>query len=125
MAKVPKTSRVEHQTPKKARFKALVQDAGWTQEAAARRIKVSQPAANRWLKQDSDCYTGKFRSGRHSINNEKTIERIEKWFEGFYDYRIQNLTDIIKHFNLEYSPTTLCRALEKRGFRKHMPEMKE
>jgi len=41
MARVPKTSRVKHQTPKKARFKALVQDAGWTQEAATRRVKVS------------------------------------------------------------------------------------
>ena len=27
MARVPKTSRVKHQTPKKARFKALVEDA--------------------------------------------------------------------------------------------------
>jgi hypothetical protein len=57
--------------------------------------------------------------------NKKTLDKIKKWFEGFYDHRIQNLTDIINHFNLECSPTTLRRALEKRGFHKHTPEIKE
>ena len=40
MARVPKTSRVKHQTPKKARFKALVEDARWKQERAAKKLKL-------------------------------------------------------------------------------------
>ena len=50
MARVPKTSRVEHQTPKKARFRALVEDAGWGQERAARKRKVPELIAIKWLK---------------------------------------------------------------------------
>jgi hypothetical protein len=40
MARVPKTSRIKHRTPKKARFRALVKDTGWGQERAARKLKV-------------------------------------------------------------------------------------
>jgi hypothetical protein len=40
MARVPITIRIEHQTPKKARLRALVEDAGWGQERAARKLKA-------------------------------------------------------------------------------------
>ena len=125
MARVPKTSRVEHQTPKKARFKALVEDAGWKQERAAKKLKLPQSTATKWLKQEDDRRTGKTREGRPRLINDKMLDKIEKWFEGFYDHRVKNLDDIIKHFKLECSTTTLLRALDRRGYHKHTPEMKE
>ncbi len=42
MGVVHKTTHREHDTPKKARFHALVEDARWTQEAAAAKVKVPQ-----------------------------------------------------------------------------------
>jgi hypothetical protein len=53
------------------------------------------------------------------------MDKIKKWFTGHYDHRVQTLDDIIKHFKLECSTTTLFRALDRRGFHKHVPEMKE
>jgi len=125
MARVPKTSRVEHQTPKKARFRALVEDAGWGQERAARKLKIPQSTATKWLKQVDERRTGKHREGRPRLIDEKMLDKIEKWFDGHYDRRIQTLEDIIKHFKLECSTTTLLRALDRRGFHKHTPEIKE
>ena len=125
MGAVCKTSRREHETPKKARFRALVEDAGWTQEQAATKVKVPQPTATRWLKQASERRTGKFRPGRPKILTPAILDRIETWFTGHYNHRILSLTDIIKEFELNCSPATLQRALDKHGFYKHIPELKE
>jgi transposase len=86
---------------------------------------VPQSTAIRWLKQVDKYRTGKFREGRPCLINEKTLDKIEKWFTGYYKYRIQGLDDIIQHFNLDISPAILQRVLDRRGFHKYIPEMKE
>lgn len=125
MVAVRKTSRREHDTPKKARFWALVEDAGWSGRMAAKKVKVDHSTASRWLKQASERRTGKFRPGRPNVLTEAQLDRIEKWFEGYYEHRIMNLQDIIQEFDLRCSPSTLLRALHKRGFHTHTPELKE
>jgi transposase len=65
------------------------------------------------------------RSGRPKVITEAQLDVIEKWFTGFYEHRIMSVQDIIKEFELSCSPLTLLRALHKRGFYTHTPEMKE
>jgi hypothetical protein len=57
--------------------------------------------------------------------DDKMLNKIKKWFKGYYDYRVKNLDDIIKHFKLKCSITTLLRALDRRGYYKHTLEIKE
>jgi transposase len=89
------------------------------------KLKVPQPTATRWLKQVSERRTGKFRPGRPKILTLAILDRIENWFTGHYNHRILSLTDIIQEFELNCSLATLQRALDKRGFHKHTPELKE
>jgi Transposase len=69
--------------------------------------------------------TGKFRPGRPKILTVAQLDCIEKWFTGYYKHRIMSLQDIIRQFDLRCSPSTLLRALHKRGFHTHTPELKE
>lgn len=107
MGAIRKTTRREHNTLKKARFRALVKDAGWTQEDAAAKVKVPQPTATRWLKQVSERRTSKFRPGRPKILTPAMLDRIEIWFTGHYDHRVMSLHDIIREFELNCSPSAL------------------
>ena len=91
MVAVRKTDRREHDTPKKARFRALVEDAGWSGRKAATKVKVNQSTASRWLKQASERRTGKFQPGRPKILTKAQLDRIEKWFDGYYEHRIMSL----------------------------------
>ena len=88
MARVPKTSRIEHQTPKKARFRALVKDAGWGQERAARKLNIPQSTATKWLKQVDERRTSKHKEGRPHLIDEKMLDKIEKWFDSYYNHRV-------------------------------------
>ena len=78
MARVPKTSRIEHQTPKKARFRALVKDAGWGQERAARKLQIPQSTATKWLKQVDERRTSKHREGRPYLIDKFFLDKIKK-----------------------------------------------
>ena len=53
------------------------------------------------------------------------LEKIKKWFKGYYDHRVKNLNNIINYFKLECSITTLLYVLNRRGYYKHTPEIKE
>jgi transposase len=100
MVAVRKTDRREHDTPKKARFRAWVEDAGWSGRKAATKVKANQSTASRWLKQTSERRTGKFQPGRPKILSKAQLDRIEKWFDGYYEHRIMSLYDIIQEFEL-------------------------
>jgi transposase len=127
MVAVRKTDRREHDTPKKARFRALVEDAGWSGLKAATKVKANQSTASRWLKQASERRTGKFQPGRPKILTKAQLDRIEKWFDGYYEHRIMSLYDIIQdsRVRVRCSPSTLLRALQKRRFHTHAPELEE
>ena len=121
-----KTNRIEYATPKKARlFRALVESVGWSQTRAALEVGVSQATGSRWLKQSQERRTGRYRSGRPRKLDTTALAKIEEWFTGHYNHRIQSLQDIIQYFDLYCSPSTLRRALNKRGFHKHTPELNE
>jgi transposase len=87
MVVIRKTARREHETPKKARYRALVEDAGWSGIAAANRIKVNPSTAAKWLHRDTDRRTGKDRPGRPRMISEEQLEAIDKWFTGKYEHR--------------------------------------
>jgi hypothetical protein len=95
MVAIHKTNRREYNTPKKARFRALVEDVGWLGRKAATKVKVNQSTASRWLKQASEHRTGKFRPSRPRILTEAQLDCIEKWCEGHYEHRIMSFQDII------------------------------
>lgn len=99
MGAVRKTSRIEHSTPKRARFRALVESAGWSTRQAAAEVEVVQGTAKHWLHKDTDSRTGKLRPGRPPIITKEQVEAIDKWFTGHYEHCICSLTDIIKSSN--------------------------
>jgi transposase len=125
MGRVRKTDRIEYATPKKARFRALVEDAGWSQTSAALKLGISQPTGSRWLKEAKERRTGTERPGRPRKLDNSMLKKISDWFTGQYKNRIQGLQDIINHFKLDCAASTLRRALNKHGYHKHTPEMKE
>lgn len=77
------------------------------------------------IKQDSERRTGKFRPGRPKKLTEAQLDRIEKWFDSYYEHRIISLQDIIQKFALECSPSALLGTLHKRGFHTHTPGLKK
>ena len=68
-----KTERREHDTPQRARFKALV-DEGHSQRNAASQIGVSRPTAQQWLRTSGrrTC-----RPGRPPILGDKEKDKIK------------------------------------------------
>jgi hypothetical protein len=64
MVAVRKSNRIEWVTPKRARFRALVESAKWSHCKAAEEVKVPRPTATKWLKKDTDRRTGKYSPGR-------------------------------------------------------------
>lgn len=125
MGRAYKTLRIEYSTPKKARFRALVEDAGWSGCKAAAYLGLPQSTASCWLKQPVERRTGKTRPGRPRILSQEKLDKIETWFSGFYKYCIMLLQDIIKQFKLECLPSTLLCTLNKRGFHSYVPELKD
>ena len=125
MVAVRKTSRIEWGTPKKARFRALVESAGWSHRQAAKEVGVPRSTATKWLKQISERRSGKDRSGRPPLISEDQLEAIDKWFPGYFEHRTSDLQTIINYFELRCSEATLYRALLKLGYHSHIPETKE
>jgi transposase len=125
MARIRKSDRIEWPTPKKARFRALVELANWSTRRAASEVGVPQSTAVKWLRTVGDRRTGRLRPGRPCKITPEVLEAIDKWFPGYYDHRRLNLAEIIKEFKLDCSIWTLYRALLKVGYHLHIPEVKE
>ena len=88
MGYVRKTIRREHETPKRARFRCLVEQ-GVSQAEAARRVKVDRSTARKWLSQ-ADRRNPK-RTGRPYIIPDKKVEEIIEWMTGHFDRRAMPL----------------------------------
>jgi transposase len=116
--------RKEWSTPKKARFRALVEDAGWSCRAAASKLGIPKSTAHAWLRQEDERRTGKYRPGRPRAITPEQINAIEKWFPGYYQHRAASLDEIIQVFNLNCHPATLHRELDKIGIYLHILETK-
>ena len=122
---IHKSPRIEWNTPKRARFRALIESAGWSQHRAAAAVEVPRSIAMKWLRKDTDRRTGINRPGRPSLISDETLEAIDKWFCGYYNHRIMTLDEIIEHFDLKCSIYTLLRKLSQIGYHLHIPETKE
>lgn len=91
MGVVPKTSRREHPTPKRARFRALA-EVGFSQRFAAKRAGAKRSTAQGWLKADSDRRTR--RPGRVPILSDDDVQKIIDLCNGSYANRVRNLQDL-------------------------------
>lgn len=68
------TARREHDTPKRARFKCLIEQ-GLSQREAARRLGLSRNTAAKWPSR-TDRRTGRGRTGRPPIIPDEKVEEI-------------------------------------------------
>jgi transposase len=121
--------RVRHEwnTPKKARFKALVQNAKYSERAAAAEVDIPRSTAQRWLKQLDDRRTrpSSQKLGRPPTINDEHINQMINWITGHYDRRILPLKTIAREacgVNASYS--ALSRAWKKWGYYYHTPDSK-
>jgi transposase len=79
MGYVRKTLRREHDTPRRVRFRSLVEQ-GFSHKEAACLAKVDRTTAIRWLhKRPSDRRTGKTRTGRPPIISNEKVEEMIQW----------------------------------------------
>jgi transposase len=121
MGYVRKTMRREHETPKRARFRCLVEQ-GVSQAEAARQVKVDRSTARKWLRQ-ADRRNPK-RTGRPSIIPDEKVEEIIEWMTGHFDRRAMPLPQILEIFDIKASERALLRALARFGYHHHIPDCK-
>src|SRR4051812_21249053 len=111
-----KTARREHETPRRARFKSLV-DAGHSQREAAQLAKVPRSTARKWLQQQlSDRRIGKTRPGRPPIISNEKVEEMIKWITGHFNRRAMPLQDIAKEHGIKASDKTILAAFARYGY---------
>jgi transposase len=72
MGYVRKTLRKEHDTPKRSRFRCLLEQ-GYSQRDAARRLNLTRGTASKWV---SDRRTGKGRTGKPPLISNEKVEEI-------------------------------------------------
>jgi transposase len=121
--------RVRHEwkTPKKARFKALVQNAKYSERAAAAELEVPRSTAQRWLKQLDDRRTRpqSKKLGRPLTVTDEHINQMIQWITGHYDRRILPLQTIAwEACKIKASYWTLLRAWDRWGYHYHTPDTK-
>lgn len=119
MTRQRKTQRREHGTPKRARFRALI-EAGFSQRKAAKKVGVKRSTAQGWLRPDQGDRRRR-RLGRPSILTDDDIKRVIELFDGSYFHRTQDLRDLAKEAGITCSNTTLWRALRRKGYRRRIP----
>jgi hypothetical protein len=113
MARVPKTTRKEHQTPKRVRFRCIVEQ-GETQAETA----------TKWIKRrNSDRRTSK-RTGRPPIITGEKVEEMIKWMTGYYERRVLSLQDIAKAHGIKACDNTIAAAFARYGYHYHTPDCK-
>ena len=122
MGYVRKTLRREHETPKRARFRCLVEQ-GMPRAAAARIINVNRTTALKWLNQPSDRRP-QTRTGRPYIIPDEKVEEIIKWMTGYFDRRAMPFRQIADIFDIKANDNTILRALARFGYHHHIPDCK-
>jgi transposase len=90
MARVPKTTRKEHETSNRVRFRFLIEQ-GETQAEAARILKLPRGTAKLWLKKrDSNRRTRSngARLGRRPIISDEKVQEMIDWTTGYFNRRV-------------------------------------
>jgi transposase len=116
------TARREHETPKRARFKCLIEQ-GYSQRDAAQRLNLSRGTVAKWPSQ-SDRRTGKGRTGRPPIIPDEKVEEIIKWMTGHFDRRAMPLQEIAKIHGIKAHNDTILAAFARYGYYHHIPDCK-
>jgi hypothetical protein len=110
MAYKRKIIRKEYDTPKRARFRCLVEQR-IPQAEAARRTFVNQKTAIKWLhKRPSNRRTGKTRTRRPPIILDTPVEEMAKWMTGHFNQRALHLQEIAKIHGIKASNNTILAA---------------
>ena len=119
-----KTARKEHETPRRVRFRCLVEQ-GYSQSEAAELAKIPRTTAIKWLKQrPSDRRTGKERTGRPPLISDEKVEEIIKWMTGHFDRRALPLQEIARIHGIKASDNTILAAFARHGYHYHVPDCK-
>jgi len=120
MGYVRKTLRKEHDTPKRSRFRCLVEQ-GYSQRDAARRLDLVRGTASKW---GSDRRTGKGRTGRPPIISDEKVEEMIQWMTGHFDRRAMPLQEIAREHKIKACDNTILAAFARRGYHHHLPDCK-
>jgi transposase len=110
--------RKEHQTPKIARFKALV-EAGHSQREAAKSTGVPRSTAQRWLGWEGD--RRQKRSGRPPLLSSEKVDALIAKITESAKTRSQSYVDSAAAIGISISRDTVRRIVNKRGYGSHIP----
>jgi hypothetical protein len=113
-----KTLRKEHGTPKRSRYRALV-EAGFSSRDAAARCKVPRGTASKW---HSDRHPGGKRTGRRPIIPDSKVEEMIQWMTGHFDRRVMPLQGIAKTHGIKATDDTILAAFGRYGYHHHVPD---
>jgi len=120
MGYIRKTLRKEHDTPKRSRFRCLLEQ-GYSQRDAARLLDLTRGTASKWV---SDRRTGKGRTGRPPIISDEKVEEIAQWMTSHFDRRALPLQEIARAHGIKASNNTILAAFARRGYHHHIPDCK-
>jgi transposase len=119
-----KTARKEYETPRRVRFRCLVEQ-GFSHSEAARQAEVERTTTIQWLyKRPSGRRTGKTRPGRPPIVSDSKVEEIIKWMTGHFDWRALLLQEITRIHGIKASDKTILAAFARHGHHHHIPDYK-
>jgi transposase len=124
MTCIPKriTARREHETPRRSRFHAYLEE-GHTQKQAAQLAQVPRTTAREWIS-IGDRRTGKERAGRPPIISDEKVEEMIKWITGHIDRRALPLQEIARVHGIKASNNTILAAFTRYGYHYHLPDCK-
>jgi len=119
MAYIAKTSRREHEAPRRSRFRVYLEE-GHSQVRAAQLAKVPRTTARGWITDRRP----KTRTGRPPLISDKKMEKIIKWMTGYFDRRAMPLPEIAETFDIKASERSLLRVFERFGYYYYIPDCK-
>jgi transposase len=117
---VRKTLRKEHDTPKRSRFRCLLEQ-GYSQRDTARWLDLTRGTASKWV---SDRRTGKGRTSRPPIISDEKVEEIAQWMTGHFDRRALPLQEIARAHGIKASNNTILATFARRGYHYYIPDYK-
>jgi transposase len=122
MGWIRKTTSREHETPRRIRFKCLVEQ-GYSHSEAARRANVKRTTALGWLYKP-DRRTGSQRPGRPPIISDEQVRSMIEWITGHFDRRALPLQEIAKAYRIQACDDTILAAFARHGYHYHIPDCK-
>jgi hypothetical protein len=123
MARIRKTARREHSTPKRVRFRNLV-EIGYNHLEAARIVKVDRTIAIQWLTTRNSDRQTRPKQGRRLIISDAKVEEMAKWITGHFNRRALPFQEITRIHGIKASNNTILAAFARHGYHHHVPNCK-